>query len=99
MRRAQGTTDGLMFEIVQERIRQDKEWGGASHDDRHHDFRDWVLFIRKQLDNIQMLPGTKAQMDEAMREPHNFEAFQSRMIKVAALAIAAVQSERRKAGR
>ena len=102
------TTDGILYEILQERVRQDKQWGGPHHDDQHT-YKDWLGFIRKQLNEILSHPGDKAALDEAMkstfkdshtgREFSNLQLFEERMVKVAALAVAAIQSERRKAGR
>jgi hypothetical protein len=43
------------------------------------------------------VPGTRAELDDAVRDPKNLEAFCSRMVKIAALAMAATQSARRKA--
>ncbi len=67
--------------IMQERIAQDKKWGGASHDDQHNAW-DWIQYIRNQ--------ESKAFIAE------DFDEYDSRMVKVAALAIAALESTRRK---
>ena len=79
-----------------ERMEQDKEWGGQEHDDQHV-YPDWLRFIRHQLGSIMIIPGGKPDFNAAMREPNNLLAFERRMVKVAALAMAAVQSARRKA--
>jgi hypothetical protein len=76
--------DLLFGEISQERVRQDEEWGGADHDDEHEPL-DWVRFIRKQCRIIENPP-----------ESGIVGGYESRMIKIAALALAAVESHRRR---
>jgi hypothetical protein len=82
--------------VLTERRRQDERWGGPTHDDEHA-YVDWLRFIRQQLYSIMYVPGTRAELDDAVRDPKNLEAFCSRMVKIAALAMAATQSARRKA--
>ena len=82
--------------VLHERAEQDKEWGGPGHDDQHT-YPDWLRFIRHQLGSIMIIPGGKPDFNAAMRDPNNLLAFERRMVKVAALAMAAVQSARRKA--
>ncbi len=66
------------------------QWGGHEHDDTH--FRgDWIRFIRKQLDKA-FLASTKWN-DEGRIDEVEFE---NRLKRVAALAIDAIQSSRRK---
>jgi hypothetical protein len=72
--------DLLFGRISRERTRQDEEWGGAEHDDSHN-HQDWVIFISKQI---------------GLALAYRSNDFESRMIKVAALAIAAIESSRRK---
>lgn len=68
-------------EFTLERMRQDAQWGGEAHDDEH--FRtDWLHYIQHQLN--------KALVEESR------DAFMGRMVKVGALAIAAIQSQLRK---
>jgi hypothetical protein len=71
----------IFAEIADERARQDRQWGGAAHDDEHSD-ADWYSYIRYQGEYVhdQIIPT----------------AFEERMIKIAALAVAAVESSRRK---
>ena len=68
-------------EINKERCAQDEQWGGQTHDDSHERF-EWCVYIRKQ----NMLA------DHASSDPQEFE---DRMVKVAALAVAAIESSRR----
>lgn len=67
-------------QIDEERERQDIEWGGPDHDDRHS-YVDWATFIRKQLD--------AADVDHLRDDPI---ATRERFLKIAALAFAAIES-------
>lgn len=75
---------GILSEIEKERARQDSKWGGASHDDQHStaDFCRW----------IKNYAGWADQMADA----HSFEKARNRLIQVAALAVAAVESIERR---
>ncbi|MGP0071225.1 MAG: hypothetical protein ACLPWF_04745 [Bryobacteraceae bacterium] len=72
--------DLIFGEISRERQAQDAEWGGAAHDDEHGPM-DWCSFVDRQ----RLL----AQNANSLRE------FEIRMVKVAALAVAAIESSRR----
>lgn len=64
-------------EVNAERAKQDEQWGGSKHDDAH-ELLDWVAYMEHQL-----YRATTAETDAEWRE---------RLIKVAALAVAAVES-------
>jgi hypothetical protein len=81
--------------ILTERRRQDEQWGGPRHDDGHA-YPDWLRFIRGQLSGIMLIHGGKQREEEALMNPDNLAKFEERMVKVAALAMAAVESTRRK---
>lgn len=66
-------------DVSAERNRQDEQWGGAQHDDRHN-AADWVNCISKQLHLL---------CNNAERR--------ARLVKIAALAIAAIESADRTA--
>jgi hypothetical protein len=76
--------NSTILEIIEERELQDKEWGGHDHDDKH-DFYDWRTFIYKQL--------TLASMEGGQHDRQR-----KRLLKVAALAVAAVEAMDRKGG-
>lgn len=80
----------LYLEIADERSHQDKKWGGPEHDNHHTTF-EWVGFITyylgKSIDCI---------INNAGKEEHQLLLFRYNMIKVAALAIAAVEAVDRK---
>lgn len=63
--------------IINERAAQDAQWGGRDHD-RQHDRLDWGEFITRQLQKIDHMSET--------------DAYRSRMVKVAALAVAAIEA-------
>ena len=73
----------VLQDVENERYRQDKKWGGPDHDDEHMP-SDWYQTIRAYLEWAFMM----ARMD-------NPEKYRRRMIQVAALAIAAVESHDR----
>lgn len=73
--------DLLFGEISRERSKQDAQWGGAIHDDSHEPW-EWCAYIGKH--NL---------MADSADTTQDYEA---RMIKIAALAIAAIESSRRK---
>ena len=79
----------VLEEICQERARQDVKWGGTAHDDRH-DSQDWAQFITYQNQAIPYeanLSVDREEYDDVVRR---------RFIKIAALAVAAIQSIDRK---
>jgi hypothetical protein len=69
--------DKIFEEIKFEREKQDKKYGGSSHDDEHNE-NDWIAFIIKQLGKSLT------------------QTFRYQMIRVAALAISAIQWTDRK---
>ncbi len=66
---------GIYDEIRDERDRQDKKWGGPSHDD-NHSINDFIAFIAKHA-------GMASDSFAVTRR--------KQMIRVAALAVAAIQ--------
>lgn len=66
--------------IIAERVAQDKEWGGHGHDTEHR-LEDWLEYIDKQC--------SKAYTDMYRR---NTEEAKQRLVKIAALAIAALEA-------
>lgn len=73
--------DTVFDEVRAERVRQDRQWGGAAHDDIH-DRLEWCRYIDKQI-------------LFAIRHDSDPVEFENRMIKAAALAVAAIESSRR----
>lgn len=83
MTKRQGTIFG---EIVEERNRQDRQWGGPDHDD-FHDERDWLRYIRKQMAHAWRAAPL---VGELMTD------YRRRLVKIAALALAAIESHDRR---
>lgn len=77
---------GLLAEVAEERLRQDDKWGGPEHDDGHTT-ADFVMLIRDYAGWARTMAG--------MNSPEKAER---RLIQVAALALAAVESSRRVRG-
>lgn len=73
-----------MREILEERTRQNQQWGGADHDDTHTP-GDWCEYITKQLEPLEALVCAPASVTEA-------NMVRRQLIKVAALALAALES-------
>lgn len=74
----------IFTEIAFERSKQDLQWGGPSHDDSHS-LLDWPDFIEKQT-------------NAARESLFDITKFETRMIKIAALAVASIESSRRRRG-
>lgn len=68
----------IFEEIAAERIAQDKKWGGPVHDDQHNE-DDWAQFIHKHTRKA----APSWSLDKSL--------FRQQMIRVAALAVAAVE--------
>lgn len=72
---------GSVFQdIIDERARQDKEWGGPQHDSSHRP-GDWCGYIHKQNQRA----ANAANVSE-------LEEWHKRMVKIAALAVAAIEA-------
>ena len=67
----------IFKEIEAERVAQDERWGGPEHDDKHGSY-DWIAFITR---NVGL----------AVTRPWDAREFRRRMVRVAALAVAAVE--------
>jgi hypothetical protein len=72
----------IINEVTAERVNQDIEWGGPTHDDKN-DWFDWRGFLYKQMTNASMA--------------HNEAKRRENLVKIAALAFAAIESMDRKA--
>ena len=69
----------IFTQIAGKRCQQDIKWGGADHDDQH-DPIDWEIFIKDQI--VRLTDGRGQPMPE----------YRARLINIAALACAAMQS-------
>ena len=75
----------IIGDIARERDRQDLQWGGAAHDDEHIPY-DWQGFIEKQC--RRLCSGAIPAND-----------YREHLVKIAAIAVAAIESYDRKAGK
>ncbi len=67
-------------EITKERVYQDRKWGGPEHDDLQT-FNNWVAYI------MQYATGWAWKI-----QPPTLREFRRSMVKVAALAVAAIEA-------
>ncbi|HUY77057.1 MAG TPA: hypothetical protein VMV29_09825 [Ktedonobacterales bacterium] len=92
------TRQAIYQAIDDERTHQDAQWGGPAHDDEH-DPTDWLDYIEHQgeflADSWELL-GNGDFPDEEPQAETNITA---RFIKIAALAVAGLESWQRKAQR
>lgn len=80
----------IILDVVRERMRQDEQWGGSRHDDTHH-AGEWLQYIGKQ--QVLAVNETIADDDLRLVDP---QGYRERLVKIAALAVAALQSHDRK---
>jgi len=85
----------LFAEIEEERARQDRQWGGPGHDDEH-DWDEWLDYIAKQMRRLDVDERRTLRRLEPPDAPPDYR---DRLVKIAALAVAAVESHDRKAAR
>jgi len=76
-----------LYDVIRERDAQDAEHGGPAHDDTHT-AAEWAHIARTHLDRAQLAAATG---DHAR--------YRYEMVRVAAVCVAALESNDRKAGR
>lgn len=74
-------------DVRKERRRQDQKWGGPEHDDEHT-VADWVYYIRNEAN----YEGYRDSPNPELAARANRHNARQRLIRIAALAIAAVES-------
>lgn len=77
----------VLAQLVAERERQDRQWGGPDHDDDHQ-AKDWLRFIREHADR-----ATRA------LKGRDFDEYRKQLVEIAALAVAGIESNDRLGGR
>jgi hypothetical protein len=87
-----GNMNDIHEEIKSERLRQNEEWGGAVHDDVHEPEK-WVGFLRHQI-RLADRAACSLATDEITggEEKALIDGYRERLIKIAAVAIAAAES-------
>lgn len=73
-------TEQALTEVEKERGHQDTQWGGPEHDDTHAP-RDWIAILGKHF----------GRLERNWDEPKAIAHFRRQLIKVAAVAVAAVE--------
>lgn len=73
--------DNILLEVIQERERQDEQWGGPEHDDSHFIY-EWLQFIDDQYEK-----GMHEWICGGGRNK-----IRARLVKIAALAFAGIES-------
>ena len=81
--------EGIYRDIETERLAQDSRWGGAARDDSHRE-EDWAALVARHLGLA---------LGESAGVGHDPARFRRQMVRVAALAVAAVESHDRRHGR
>ncbi len=74
----------IFAELLNERVQQDRQWGGAAHDDMHAPM-DWSNFIDYQLDKLADEGGEAGHLPDTT-------LVRARLLKIGALALAGVGS-------
>jgi hypothetical protein len=89
----------IIGQVITERKRQDMQWGGPEHDDTHSLF-DWDDYIEHQLNKILFIEHNQTEdVNLPEYEKRRNTIARDALIKVAALAVAAVESIDRKAAK
>lgn len=88
--------------VITERKRQDMQWGGPAHDDTHDEY-EWLAYMAHQADKItEILAANGFYGSPFHRDPVHgdkptaYSQTREHFIKIAALAVAAVESLDRK---
>lgn len=86
----------ILTEIVGERIRQDKQWGGAQHDDTHpsYEWEDLIKNHARRLTVSAPAPGHD-QIKHGAYRTVAAKDYRERLIRIAALAVAAIEAHDR----
>jgi hypothetical protein len=79
-------------DVVGERLNQDAQWGGYTHDDTHEPM-DWHRYIEYQLNRWRI---TQQSSEEFALPQQLVDVARERLVKIAALALAAIESIDRK---
>jgi len=90
----------IIAQVITERKRQDMQWGGPTHDDTHNEY-DWLGYMAHQADKITEIlarNGFYGFLEQReLKTPVAYNLTRQHFIKIAALAVAAVESLDRKA--
>lgn len=88
--------DAVIALIRAKRDFQDAKHGGPTHDDTHHHW-DWIYFIRSYVEAAERYGYVAIACEKQGADAiPDWERYEENLVDVAALAIAAIQSIRRK---
>lgn len=82
----------ILEEIREEKKHQDKKWGGPKHDDQHDAYA-WAVLVTSYFGQ-----AVSDFVNESGRHEARYRKFRYNMVKVAALAVAAIEVVDRKLG-
>jgi hypothetical protein len=84
--------NAIIEEIKSERRIEDKEWGGSDHDDTHEPEK-WCALLRHQI-RLADRAACSLAADEITggEEGHLIAGYRERLVKIAAVALAAAES-------
>ena len=89
----------VLAEVRVRREEQDAKWGGPKHDDMHLPF-EWLGYFRKFIFKASNFVYTQIEAMsprlQAMALSPDWESYEDALLDIAALAVAAIQSSRRK---
>jgi hypothetical protein len=80
----------VLEDVLEERISQDAQWGGPAHDDEHSVF-EWYGFIEHQMELLAV--------EQQGHDVDDIPTARARLVKIAALAVAAIESLDRRVSR
>lgn len=86
--------EAVLASVIIERMKQDAQWGGAENDDKNTTF-DWLAHIGRQtsLAHYEQRHHVQSATAESVQQ------FRSRMVKISALALAAIEAADRLSAR
>lgn len=89
--------ESVLAEVSAERGRQDELWGGPAHDDAHG-ANDWIAILARHvgLAAFDGGPHGVCRADGVPVAHHEPERFRRQMVRVAAVALAAVEAHDRR---
>ena len=84
----------VLDEVDQRRAAQDRQWGGPDHDSTHGPDV-WAMLMKRFICRSEN-ESVEYQLLDGTTNPVDWEKYESLLVDVAALAVAAVQVSRRK---
>ena len=76
------TLASVLSEVTRVRDAQDRQWGGPAHDDNNAGW-DWLIYITRHMGRA---------VTYGPRSTHKIEVLRTELVKIAAIAVAGIQS-------